>query len=85
MNEKNIELLRNAFANALDIDKSMINDSLMYQGIPQWDSITHMFLIDEIENTFQIEIQSDDVLEMSSFAKVKEVLAKYNLSFEKQN
>lgn len=85
MNDKNIELLTNAFANALDIDKNQVNDELKYQGIPQWDSITHMFLINELESTFQIEIDADDVLEMNSFVRVKEVLEKYNLSFEKQN
>ncbi|KAB5491501.1 MULTISPECIES: acyl carrier protein [Flagellimonas] len=79
MNDNNTELLIDAFANALEIEKNMVNDHLEYQGIPQWDSITHMILISEIENTFHIEIDADDVLEMNSFQKTKEILSKYNL------
>ncbi|RIV46063.1 acyl carrier protein [Flagellimonas pelagia] len=79
MEQKNIELLIEAFSNALEIPKSSVDDNLKYQGIPQWDSITHMILISEIENTFQIEIDSDEVLELNSFSKSKEILGKYNL------
>lgn len=79
MNKENIELLTDAFCTALEIEKAMVDDDLQYQGIPQWDSITHMMLISEIENTFQIEIDADDVLEINSFPKAKEILAKYDL------
>lgn len=79
MEQKNKEQLVEAFSNALEIDKNMVDNDLKYQGIPQWDSITHMILISEIESTFHIEIDADDVLEMSSFQKTKEILEKYNL------
>ena len=69
--------LRNAFVQALSIDKELVVDSLAYQSIPQWDSITHMILISEIESTFDISIDTDDVIDMSSFAKAKEIISKY--------
>ena len=80
MDKNTQDLLVGAFSAALDIDKSTVNDDLQYQGIPQWDSITHMFLIGEIESTFNIEIDPDDVLEINSFSKAKELLIKYNIS-----
>jgi acyl carrier protein len=80
-NDMNSEKLITAFSNALEIDKGFINDDLSYQGIPEWDSITHMFLIDEIENTFGIEIDPDDVLEFSNYKKVREKLSKYEVEF----
>lgn len=72
MNEKLIE----AFATALDIDESLVKDDLAYQSIPEWDSITHMVLISELEETFDIEIDTDDVIDMSSVAKAKEIVLK---------
>ncbi|AIL47058.1 acyl carrier protein [Elizabethkingia anophelis] len=77
----NIEKLKKAFADALLIDESNVTDSLVYQSIPEWDSVSHMILINEIESTFDISIETDDVIDMSSFAKAKEILNKYNVEF----
>ncbi|HFK5586618.1 TPA: acyl carrier protein [Elizabethkingia anophelis] len=77
----NIEKLKKAFADALLIDESNVTDLLVYQSIPEWDSVSHMILINEIESTFDISIETDDVIDMSSFAKAKEILNKYNVEF----
>jgi acyl carrier protein len=71
------EKLKNAFVRALGIDKELVVDTLAYQSIPQWDSITHMILISEIESEFDISIETDDVIDMSSFAKAREIVRKY--------
>jgi acyl carrier protein len=72
----NKEKLVAAFADALMIDKGAVVDSLEYQSIPEWDSISHMVLITELEDTFDISIDTDDVIDMSSVAKAKEIIAK---------
>ncbi len=77
----NTEKLTTAFSDALTIDGSMVKDSLMYQSIPEWDSISHMVLISRIEETFDVSIDTDDVIDMSSVAKAKDILKKYNITF----
>lgn len=77
----NQDLLYNSFANALQIDLSSVNDDLKYQSIIEWDSIAHMVLINELETNFNIIIDTDDVIDMSSVAKAKEILSKYNIVF----
>ena len=77
----NIEKLKNVFVTILEIDLSLVNDDLKYQSIAQWDSINQMFLISEIENVFEVEIDSDDVLEIDSFTHAKEILGKYEIKF----
>lgn len=77
----NQEKLYNSFAIALQIDLSIINDGLKYQSIPEWDSISHMVLINEIETNFDIIIDTDDVIDMSSVQKAKEILIKQNILF----
>lgn len=71
------EKLKNAFVRALGIEVKLVTDSLAYQSIPQWDSITHMILISEIETEFEISIKTDDVIDLSSFAKALEIVNKY--------
>jgi acyl carrier protein len=77
----NTEKLVDAFANALNIDSAAVVDSLSYQGIPEWDSVSHMVLITELEDAFGISIDTNDVIDMSSVAKAKEILGKYNFQF----
>jgi acyl carrier protein len=76
----NAEKLRQAFANGLAIDPEFVVDELKYQSIPEWDSISHMVLISELEDAFDISIETDDVIDMSSVAKAKEILAKYGVN-----
>ena len=78
----NTQKLKSIFAEALEIDEAIITDSLAYNSIPEWDSVAHMALISEIEDQFDIMMDTDDVLDMSSFNKAIEILEKYNISFE---
>ena len=66
--------LRASFAQALDIDIEAIKDDLEYRGIEEWDSITHMFLIAQIEDDFEVSISPDEVIDMSSFLKALEII-----------
>ncbi len=76
-----ISKLKEAFANALAISADQVHDDLKYRGIPEWDSISHMVLISELEEEFDVEIETDDVIDMSSFQKAKEILIKYGVNF----
>ena len=77
----NNEKLYQSFANALNIDRSAVTDDLKYQSIKQWDSMSHMMLISIIEEDFDISLDTDDVIDMSSVGKAREILTKYNIKF----
>jgi acyl carrier protein len=80
-NMKNLEKLINAFNESLDIPVLKINDDLEY-GYVGWDSIAHMALIVAIEESFDIMIDTDGVIDMSSFAKAKEIVKKYGVDLD---
>jgi acyl carrier protein len=73
----NIQKLQNIFSDSLGIDISLVKDDLAYNKIPQWDSVAHMSLIASIEEGFDIMLDASDVIDMSSFAKAKDIVAKY--------
>lgn len=75
----NIEKLRNAFAQSLQIAPNRITDELAYNTIPEWDSVAHMALVTEIETVFDIMLDTNDILELSSVGKAKEILLKYDV------
>lgn len=77
----NEQKLRKIFAESLGIDIEQVVDELTYNSIPEWDSIAHMALISEIDDQFDTMLDTDDVLDMSTFAKAKEILKKYDIEF----
>ena len=76
-----IEKLHAAFATGLHIDIARITDELSYESIPKWDSVGHMALVVEIESAFDVMLDTDDIVNLSSVAKAKEILAKYDVKF----
>lgn len=69
--------LRVIFCESLNINSSDVDDGLRYSEIPQWDSVAHMALIAAIEEGFDIMLDAEDVINMSSFLKAKEIVTKY--------
>lgn len=78
---KNQEKLVKVFAEALGVKEDVIKDELQYNSIPEWDSVAHMSLVAELEEAFDIMLDTDDIIDMSSPAKAKEILAKYDIEF----
>ncbi|MBB6501699.1 acyl carrier protein [Pedobacter cryoconitis] len=71
--------LDEVMALALSVPLEEINDDLAYQSIPEWDSMSHMVLMTELETAFGISIETDDMLEMNTMPKVREILQKYGV------
>lgn len=78
----NSEKLTQAFTTGLGIEAEQVEDSLTYNSIPQWDSTAHMILVAELENQFNIMLDTDDIIDMSSVAKAREILTKYDIDFD---
>ncbi len=77
----NAEKYKNVFSKSLSIESSKVSSGLKYNDIPEWDSIGHMTLISGLEEEFNISIETDDIIDFSSFEKGKEILKKYKVSF----
>lgn len=69
----NIEKYKNAFVEALEVNVDLV-EGLKYQAIPEWDSVGHMTLVATIEEVFDIMMDTDDIIDFSSFEKGKEIL-----------
>lgn len=70
----NEQKLQDSFIRVLDLEPAQVNDDLKYQGVPQWDSIAHMDLIDDLENAFGVSFETEQILGMSSYARAREIL-----------
>ena len=77
----NNDRLRTIFSEALGIDKDRVVDQLEYNTIPEWDSVAHMALVAAIDEGFEIMLDTDDVIDMSSFSTARDILKKYDVEF----
>lgn len=76
----NLEQYKNAFIETLVVEESQLK-GLQYQDVPGWDSIGHMSLMAALEDVFDIMMDTDDIIDFSSFEKGQEILAKYDVEF----
>ena len=78
----NKEKYKSIFIESLAIDRSKFNDNIKYNEIPEWDSIGHMTLMSGLEDGFNISIETDDIVDFSSFKKGMEILEKHKIEFK---
>ena len=74
----NLETYNKVFCETLQIEESQLN-GLEYQGVELWDSVGHMALMAALEDAFDIMLDTDDIVDFSSYEKGKEILKKYDV------
>lgn len=79
MNNK--EKYNQAFTETLELKAEQL-PGLEYQSVPEWDSVGHMGLIAALEDAFDIMMDTDDIIDLSSYEKGMEILTKnYGIEF----
>jgi len=77
----NLEKYNNAFCEAFEIKEDQLA-GLKYQQIELWDSVGHMTLVANLEDAFDIMMETDDIIDLSSYEKGMEILKeKYEVEF----
>ena len=76
----NLEKYTHTFVETLGIMAEQTN-GLMCQDVEAWDSVGHMTLVAALEDAFDISLDTDDIIDLSSFEKGLEILAKYDVQF----
>ena len=75
----NVNKYSKIFKTALNISDDKLSENLKYNEIEEWDSIGHMTLIAALEEEYKISLETDDIIEFSSFKKGMDILKKYNV------
>ncbi|MFI7431982.1 acyl carrier protein [Micromonospora haikouensis] len=66
--------LRDVFVDALELPEGTDVENLTYRGIEQWDSLGHMTLVAAIEDEFDVQLDTEQVIDMSSFKVALDML-----------
>ena len=74
--KKLIEIL----TKVLLLEESEISDELSRDDVEEWDSLAHLMLINELEETFKVTINDDDILAIHTIGDLKKVLKKLGVN-----
>lgn len=76
----NYDKYKKVFISTFKISKADLEKKdLKYNSIAKWDSVGHMSMIAKLEETFNITMEMDDIIDFSSFAAGKKILKKYKI------
>jgi acyl carrier protein len=73
------QVVEQAFVTALGVPADTNFDELAYGQQKEWDSVGHMALVAELEERFDIMLDTDDVVDMSSFPVALDILKRYDV------
>ena len=77
----NKERYDQVFVECFSVDQGVLNGTFVYQSVPSWDSVGHMAMIAALEDAFSISMETDDIIDLGSYTKGMEILAKYDVAF----
>jgi acyl carrier protein len=69
------------FIETFGIGAGDLNTTLQYQSVKAWDSVGHMALIAALEDSFNIMLEMDDVVDFGSYETGIKTLEKYGVAF----
>lgn len=77
-----LDRLKHAFVTALGLAEDYDVSGLEYRSIVEWDSLAHLTLVTTIEVTFDVMLDTTDVLGLSSFSACVDILKRHGVNFD---
>ena len=76
---ENIEKYNNAFIEVFGAKSEELNDNYGKETVDEWDSVHQLSLVAQFEDAFDIMLDPEDIMDLTSYAKGKELLARYDV------
>ncbi len=73
--------IKEVLAKVLGLDVSVIEDDATADGMEEWDSLRHLNLVLALEQTFNVEFEEEEVVEMLSIPLIRAVLEEHDVRF----
>ena len=61
------------------LENEQIMDDISRDDLELWDSMTHLALVSELEQAFDIILSDDDVTEIKTIGDIKKTLTKFDI------
>ncbi len=68
-----------AFEKIFKVSGDVLGADFTVENVDSWDSMSHILLMNELEDSFDIMMDADDIIEFDSYMKGIEILKKYEI------
>lgn len=77
-----LEKYNQIFIEVLEVKENELNNEFTFENIEKWDSLGHITLITELEDSFEFMFETEDILNFRSYENGKRLLEKYGVVME---
>lgn len=78
----NLDKLNKVFAEVFEVIEDQLDSDFSVENVDNWDSVTQLSLVSDIEDEFDIMLDSEDILEFKSYDIAKQIVSKYDVNLE---
>jgi acyl carrier protein len=75
----NLEKYNQIFLDVFNIESDVLNEEFSFNNVSTWDSIAHMGLIAQLEEEFDVMLDTEDILNFGSYENGKGILTKNDI------
>ena len=76
---ENLEKYNNAFVEVFGAKSEDLTDDYGKETVDEWDSVHQLSLVAQFEDAFDIMLDPEDIMDLTSYAKGKDILKKYEV------
>lgn len=69
------------FKTIFEVTEDKLDVNFTFKDVADWDSLRHMTLISELEDTFDVLFETDDILHFGGYMNGMEILKRYGVEF----
>ena len=79
---ENVKKYNVIFMEVFSVGEEVLNDEFKQGNVENWNSIHQLNSVSYIEESFDVMLDTEDILGLTSYSKGKEILvSKYNINF----
>lgn len=75
----NLERYNKVFEESFGVSADRLGSAFTFKDTPEWDSVAHLNLVTNLEDEFDIMLESEDILHFGSYENGKLLLSKYGV------
>lgn len=75
----NLEKYNQAFIEVFGVEESALGSNFNKDSVDGWDSVHQLNIIALLEESFDIMLDPEDIMELTSYEKGKGLMAKYEV------
>ena len=78
----NLQKYEKVFVDTFGVSADSLGENFTFKYVPVWDSVAHLSLISELEDTFDVLFDAEDILHYGSYLNGIEILKRYGVDFD---